>query len=194
MKQKSDRKIITLPHDSLRKVSASVDKITDKTRELVEDMVRLALEWEEEREHEVSVALAAVQIDCLQRVIIVRRSFKDRSDKHFHVYIDPEITKYEGDIVEDYEGCLSIKDVYGKVPRHSKVRIQALDLEGNPVKVVAKGFLARVFQHEIDHTKGTVFIDHIRDNSEAFFKLEKDGYLVALDYDKDVKNNKDLWE
>ena len=109
------------------------------------------------------------------------------------VFINPEITKYEGDIVEDYEGCLSIKDVYGKVPRHNKVRVKALDENGKPFRVTAEGFLARIFQHEIDHTNGIVFIDHIKDKENAFFRLEEDGKLKGLDYEKDIKNNRILW-
>src|SRR5690606_30416464 len=105
----------------------------------------------------------------------------------------PEITKYEGEIVEDYEGCLSIKDIYGRVPRHSKVRIKALNIHGKEFRLTVDGFLARVMQHEIDHTKGKVFIDHIKDDTEAFFRLEDDGKLTELDYETEVKDNHDLW-
>lgn len=74
-----------------------------------------------------------------------------------------------------------------------KVRISALDKNGREIRVTAEGFLARVFQHEIDHTNGIVFIDHIKDKPEAFFKLSDDGKLEKLDYEKDVRDNKDLW-
>jgi len=110
------------------------------------------------------------------------------------VYINPEIVKLEGEVTEDYEGCLSVRDVYGKVPRHSKVKLKALDLNGKQFRATAEGFMARIFQHEIDHTNGIVFIDHIKDMSEAFFKLKADGELEPLDYEKDVKDNADLWE
>jgi peptide deformylase len=109
------------------------------------------------------------------------------------VFINPEIVKYEGDIIEDHEGCLSILDVYGKVPRHSKVRVKAFDESGKEIRFKAEGFLARIFQHEIDHTNGIVFIDHIKDRPDAFFRLNGEGKLEALDYDKDIKKNRILW-
>jgi peptide deformylase len=171
-----------------------VGVITDEIKKLIDDMIARTLEWEDDREHEVGVALAAVQIDELLRVIIVRHDIDDKKNRDFDVFINPEIVKLEGDIVEDYEGCLSIKDIYGKVPRHSKVRVKALDIKGKPFRVTARGFLARVMQHEIDHTNGKVFIDHIKHNPKAFFRLESDGHLTELNYEKDVRDNKDLWE
>lgn len=187
-------KIITLPHSSLRQRSKKVGLVSEEVTQLVKEMEKLTLAWEDSREHEVGVALAAVQIDVLKRVVIVRHNFEDKSDRSFDVFINPEIAKYEGNIIEDYEGCLSIKDIYGKVPRHDKVKVKALDIHGRPFRVTATGFLARVFQHEIDHTNGMVFIDHIKHNPEAFFRLEKDGHLTELDYDKDIKNNQELWD
>ena len=151
------------------------------------------LDWEDSRAHEVGVALAAIQIDVALRVVVIRHNFDDKKDRTFRVFINPEITKYEGDVVEDDEGCLSIKDIYGKVPRHSKVRIKAMNEQGREVRIKADGFLARVFQHEIDHTNGIVFIDHIKDNPGAFYRLDESGQLDPLDYENDIKNNADLW-
>lgn len=185
--------IVTLPHSDLRKVSRKVGIITDEIRRILEDMQSATLDWEDSRQHELGVALAAVQIDKLLRVVIVRNNFDDKKDRSFQVFINPEITKYEGEIEEDFEGCLSIRDIYGKVPRYKKIRLKALDLDGKQIRLTAEGFLARVFQHEIDHTKGTVFIDHIRDKPDAFFKLTAEGHLTPLDYEKDVKNNSILW-
>jgi peptide deformylase len=185
--------IITLPNPHLRERSAKVGLITDEIKQLVADMESATLDWEDSREHEVGVALAAVQIDIQMRVVVIRNNFDNKSDRSFHVFINPKITKFEGEIEEDYEGCLSIKDVYGKVPRHTKVRVSATDLNGKEVRVTAEGFLARVFQHEIDHTNGIVFIDHIKDKPEAFFRLNSEGGLDKLDYESDIKNNDKLW-
>ena len=82
---------------------------------------------------------------------------------------------------EDFEGCLSVKDIYGRVPRYSKVRVKAIGLSGREFRTTAEGFLARTFQHEIDHTNGVVFVDHIKDRPEAFFKLGNKGELEPLD-------------
>lgn len=185
--------IITLPHASLRRRSTRVGFVSDEIKKLVIDMENATLDWEDSREHEVGVALAAVQVNSLSRIIVLRNNFEDKNDRTFQVFINPEITKYEGEIIEDYEGCLSIKDVYGSVPRYTKVRVKAMGLNGREVRVTAEGFLARIFQHEIDHTNGVVFIDHIKDNPKAFFRLKENGNLEPLEYDNDIKNNSLLW-
>jgi peptide deformylase len=161
--------------------------------DVIRDMQDATINWDQSREHEVGVALAAVQIDRLYKIVIVRNNYDDKDDHSFTTFINPLITKYEGKIEEDFEGCLSVRDIYGKVPRHTKVRVKAIDEHGKEFRVTAEGFLARIFQHEIDHCNGIVFIDHIKDNPEAFFKLTADGKLEQLDYDKDVKDDKNLW-
>lgn len=186
--------IITLPNPHLRQRSKRVTVISDDIRALIEDMKQATLDWEDSRKHEVGVALAAVQIDNLQRVIVIREDFDHKDNREFAVLINPEIIKYEGMIEEDYEGCLSIKDTYGKVPRYTKIRLKALNEDGREVRMRAEGFLARVIQHEIDHTHGIVFIDHIKDNPEAFFRLQDDGHLEPLDYDSEIKDNASLWD
>lgn len=186
--------IITLPHANLRQKSRRVGIVDDKIRSLIADMEAATLDWEDSREHEVGVALAAVQIDQLYRVVVVRNDFEDKNDRTFITLINPEITKYEGEIEEDFEGCLSILDTYGKVPRHSKVKVKALNANGKEIRVTAEGFLARVLQHEIDHTNGIVFIDHIKDKKDAFYRLSDGGKLDQLDYNTDIKDNQTLWE
>lgn len=186
--------IITLPNSHLRQRSKKVGLITDEIKALVNEMESATLDWEDSRAHEVGVALAAIQIDTPLRVVVVRNNFDDKTDRSFQVFINPEITKYEGKQIEDFEGCLSVKDIYGKVLRSEKVRVKALDLDGQAVRVTAEGFLARVFQHEIDHTNGIVFIDHIKDDPDAFYKLNDEGHLEPLSYEKDVLANKSLWE
>lgn len=186
--------IITLPNDHLRQRSRKVGIITDEIHRLVEDMESAVIDWDQSRDHEVTVALAAVQIDALYRVVIVREDFDHETPASYSVLINPEIVKYEGDTTYDYEGCLSIKSVYGYVPRSDKVRIKALNLEGKPIRFSASGFLSRVLQHEVDHTNGKMFIDHIKDQPDAFFELTDKGKLEPLDYDKDIKGSKILWE
>lgn len=185
--------IITLPNEHLRNRSTKVGFITQEVKDLVQAMQDATLDWEASRKHEVGVALAAIQVDKAYRIVIIRNNFDNKKDKTFSVFINPSITKYEGKIEEDFEGCLSVTDIYGKVPRHHKVRIKALDLEGREFRLTAEGFLARVFQHEIDHTNGKIFIDHIKDDPKAFFRLNSDGRLEQLDYDKDVRSNSLLW-
>lgn len=186
--------IITLPNNHLRLKSQKVGYITDEIKAIVAGMREATIDWEQSRDHEVGVALAAVQIDQLYKIVVVRNNYDDKNDHTFMTFINPEITKYEGDLLEDYEGCLSIKDIYGKVRRYAKVRVKALNEEGQEFRVTAEGFLARIFQHEIDHTNGIVFIDHIKDNPGAFFRLNEKGELERLNYEKDIKDSRILWE
>lgn len=181
--------IITLPNEHLRHKSQKVHVVTDDTRKIVDDMVSASLDWEDSRPHEISAALAAVQIDKLERIVIIRTDFDDKSTREFTALINPEIVKYEGHVVADYEGCLSVSKIYGKVPRHTKIRVKALDLEGKQIRFKADGFLARVIQHEIDHTNGIVFVDHIQHDKTAFYTLDEKGELQPLDYDKHIASS-----
>lgn len=186
--------IICLPNPHLRQQSKKVHVITDDTIALIQDMTDASIDWEESRPHEVSAALAAVQVDRLERVVIVRNDFDNKSKQEFTALINPEIVKYEGETIADFEGCLSVSGgIYGKVPRASRVRVKAMDLEGNEIRLKADGFLARVLQHEIDHTHGTLFIDHIRDDTNAFYLLDEKGELQPLSYDEHIKDNTTLW-
>lgn len=189
---KTEKDIITLPNPRLRERSKKVGYVDEGVMDLVQDMADALLDWESKREHEVGVALAAVQIDIHKRVVIVRNDFDNKDDRTFLIFINPEITKYEGKLIEDYEGCLSVRDIYGKVPRYEKVRVKALDQHGKEFRITLEGFLARIMQHEIDHTNGIVFIDHIKDDEKAFYHLEKSGKLKQMDYEKDIKNS-GLW-
>lgn len=186
--------IISLPNPHLREKSSKVHVITDNVRDLVDIMTSSALDWEDSRPHEISAALAAVQIDKLERVIIVRADFDNKKSREFTALINPEIVKYEGEVIKDFEGCLSVSSIYGNVPRYSRVRVKAMDIDGNEIRLKADGFLARVLQHEIDHLNGKVFIDHIHDQKDAFFTLDQKGELQPLDYDTHIKKNSILWD
>jgi len=175
--------IITLPNPHLRERSKRVGVITDEVRGVIEKMKEATLDWEASRKHEVGVALAAIQIDELLRIIVIRRNFENKDDHTFNVFINPEIVKLEGEIEEDYEGCLSVLNVYGKVPRYSKIRLRALDENGQEIRIKASGFLARVLQHEVDHLNGNLFVDHIENDPDAFYKITEDGKLEKQEYE-----------
>lgn len=179
--------IITLPNPHLRQKSQRVAIISDEVRQVIKDMLEATIDWEDSRPHEVGVALAAVQIDKPYKIIIVRNDFENKDDKTFKVFINPEIMKLEGEIEEDFEGCLSVTDIYGKVPRYTKVRVRAMDENGRTVRVRAEGFLARIFQHEVDHINGKVFVDHLKNLPEAFFELTDEGKLEPISYEQAVQ-------
>ena len=190
MSSKYTRKnIIILPNPHLRLRSKRIREVTDETHQLIADMLAAALDWEESRPHEIAVALAAVQIDRLERVIIIREDFDEKENKNFAVLINPEIVKYEGEIETEQEGCLSVKDIYGLVPRHTKVRVRALDINGREVRIKSPTpFIARILQHEIDHTNGICFVDHIAKEEKAFSILTDSGDQVPISYDKVKKS------
>lgn len=176
--------IIALPNAHLREKSKRVGLSDKEVLKLISKMKEATLDWENSRPHELGVALAAIQVDTPLKVVIVRNDFDNKEDKTFSVFINPQITKYEGEIEEDFEGCLSVKDIYGKVPRHTKVRVRAMDEKGRQLRIKAEGFLARVFQHEIDHVNGIMFVDHIAGKREAFYKLTPEGKLEKLAYEQ----------
>lgn len=185
--------IITLPHASLRVRSKRVGYVDEAVKQLIADMESATLDWEASRSHEVGVALAAVQINVHKRVVVVRNNFDNKADRTFQVFINPEIVKYAGEVVSEYEGCLSVADVYGKVPRHTKVKVKATTLDGKEIRITAEGFLARVFQHEIDHTNGIIFVDRIKDDPEAFYQLDALGKIKAIDENKRADIFRILW-
>jgi peptide deformylase len=176
--------IITLPNEHLRERSRRIKFVSDDVKDVILKMKEATLDWEASRQHEVGVALAAIQIDQPLRIIVIRRDFENKEDHTFDVFLNPEITKYEGGVEEDYEGCLSVRDVYGKVPRNTKIRMRAMDENGQEIRIKAEGFLARVLQHEVDHLNGMLFIDHIENNPEAFYKITEEGKLESLPYEQ----------
>jgi peptide deformylase len=171
--------IITIPNPMLRERSQRIGHVDAEIRELAESMIVAAVDWENGREHEFSAALAAVQVAQPYRLIVVRDDFDNKANNSFSVYINPEIVKAEGEPEEELEGCLSVSDIYGSVLRYPKVKIKALNLNGQTVRLTAHGFLARVFQHEIDHTNGMVFVDRITD-PKKLFHLDEDGQFSPL--------------
>lgn len=185
--------IITTPNPLLRKKSTKVGVIDDEIKDIIAQMTEESIEWEGDHPHELSAAMAAPQLGINRRIIIVRDDLEDKDNQHFTALINPEVIKTEGKTVRDYEGCLSVPEIYGRVPRPSKVKIKAMLEDGTPVRIKASDFLARTLMHEIDHLDGILFIDHIKDNHDAFYKLDEKGDLKPLDYDKYIKGNKDLF-
>ncbi len=172
--------IITLPNPKLNKKSIKIDVIKKGTQNLVDKMTTVSLDWEDHHAHEVTVGLAAVQIGIMDRIVIIRNDFDNKEDKKFRALINPEIVKVEGDPVYQAEGCLSVAGYYGRVKRHPKITIKALDLDGKPVRITAVDFLARLLQHEIDHINGKTYIDRLDHHSELY-EMTESGNLQLLD-------------
>jgi len=128
------------------------------------------------------VGLAAPQVAVSQRFAVIRLSDDEKSKEEFgdlagklYVVVNPEIVKASKEMVEGVEGCLSIPGYLGSVDRHEKITIDSLDRHGKPQRIKAEGWLARVFQHEIDHLDGKLYIDIAKDVWEARPEDEEDG-------------------
>lgn len=186
-------KIITTPDPRLREVSTKVNKITDETKKIVDEMTKASLAWEKDHPYELSAAMAAPQLGFNKRIIIIREDMEDKKNNSFLALIDPEVIKTEGKMIKDYEGCLSVPSIYGLVPRPEKAKIKAKLIDGTEVRIKANDTLARTLLHEIDHLDGILFIDHIKDKKDAWFELDDKGEIVPIDYETRVKNNKELF-
>lgn len=186
-------KIITTPDPRLREKSEKVRKIDDEILQIIDDMRKLSLDWEKKHPYELSAAMAAPQMGVNKRVIIIRDDMANKEQGTFTALINPEVIKAEGKEIVDFEGCLSVPSIYGKVPRAKKVKIKAKLEDGTEVRVKATDELARTLLHEIDHLDGILFIDHIKDKEDAFYKMDDKGDLIPVDYDKEIKDNKKLF-
>ena len=187
-------KIITTPDARLREKSEKVRVIDDGILGVIEDMRKLSLDWEKAHPYELSAAMAAPQMGVLKRIIIIRDDMEDKKNATFTALINPEVIRADGKIIRDFEGCLSVPSIYGKVPRASKVRIKAKLEDGKEVRIKATGELARTLLHEIDHLDGILFIDHIKGKKDAFYRMDDEGELQPVeDYEGEIANNPKLW-
>ena len=186
--------IITTPDRRLREKSEKVGVIDDEVLDTIAKMRKLSLDWEKEHPYELSAAMAAPQIGVLKQIIIIREDMENKENATFTALINPVVTKTEGRTVTDFEGCLSVPFIYGKVPRPLKVRVKARLEDGKEVRIKATGDLARTLLHEIDHLNGILFIDHIRDKADAFYRMDDKGELLPVEnYEKEIRDNEKLW-
>jgi len=133
----------------LREKSKKVEKIDESVMQLVKDLTDTLKETG-------GVGMAAPQIGITRRVLIVN------VDNKIHVFINPEIEVLDDQKIKSDEGCLSIYSIKDfNVKRFSKVRVRAKNLKWKDVEIIAEGLLARIFQHEIDHLSGVLFMDHL---------------------------------
>lgn len=150
------REIITVGHPRLRKRSRHVQKVTPGVRALVDDMV--------ETMHAADgIGLAAAQIGELVRAIVIEVPEDEDVPGSGRLYtvINPEIVRMGRETEVGTEGCLSIPGYVGEVERAVEIVVRGLDLRGKSFRLRPHGFLARVFQHEIDHCDGVLYIDRL---------------------------------
>jgi peptide deformylase len=164
------RQIVTLPDPVLRRKAKAVTNFGKDLQTLIDDMIETMREAP-------GVGLAAPQVGISERLAVVEYAEEDDDDevetvheevekppkppkpKQLFVLINPEIVKASEEKVMGIEGCLSIPGLLGEVERHEALHVKALNRHGKPVKLKVDGWLARIFQHEIDHLNGVVFTD-----------------------------------
>ncbi|HEY4691590.1 MAG TPA: peptide deformylase [Anaerolineae bacterium] len=160
------REVLVVEHPVLRRKAKKVDKVTPEIRRLINDMI-------ETMRNAPGVGLAAPQIGVSQRVIIAEYAEEEEQEaspdgtpadppkKKLYIVINPEITRRSEEMVEGVEGCLSIPGWAGVVNRNEEIEVRGMNRAGGKFKLKAKGWLARIFQHEVDHLDGVLFIDRI---------------------------------
>ena len=153
------RTIVTLPDPVLRRKARAVTTFDKKLQTVIDDMIETMREAP-------GVGLAAPQIGISERLIVVEyyeneqaEEAEEEAKKKVWVMLNPEIVKASEEKVMGVEGCLSVPNLVGEVERHEAVQIKGLNRRGQPMRVKAQGWLARIFQHEIDHINGIVFTD-----------------------------------
>lgn len=140
--------IILHPDERLHKVTEPIEYVTDEIVTLLDDMYETMIAHD-------GIGIAAPQIGKNLRIAVIEVEENDRFD-----LINPEIIDRKGTSI-DVEGCLSIPETYGTVKRADEVTVRYYDREGSEMEITAYGYLARAFQHEIDHLDGKLFIDQI---------------------------------
>lgn len=148
------REIVTLPQAILRHKAHKVSNFGEDFQSLVDDMI-------ETMRQAPGVGLAAPQVDESIQLIVVEFGDEENEETAPKLYViaNPEITRTSQETLVGTEGCLSIPGIQGDVERFVGVTVKGLNRQGRPMTVKAKGWLARIFQHEIDHLEGILFVD-----------------------------------
>ena len=143
--------ILCYPDLRLTTVAKPVARIDERIASLIDDMIETMYACD-------GVGLAATQVDVHEQLIVMDTS-KTRDEPL--VLINPELISVSHEQVVDEEGCLSVPTVYGKVTRAARIRVRALDREGKAIEFEAAELLSKCIQHEMDHLKGIVFVEHL---------------------------------
>ena len=164
--------VARLGHPVLRKIAEPVPLEgigAPQLQRLIDDLIETMIEYD-------GAGLAAPQVHVSQQIVVFEVEGNPRYPQAesipLTVLINPKITPVSLDLVEDWEGCLSLPDLRGRVPRYTQVRVEAYDRVGRPLSYVAEDFHARVVQHECDHLIGKVFVDRMRSMDSLSFGRE----------------------
>jgi peptide deformylase len=172
-------KVARLGHPVLRRRAepvAPADIRSAPVQRLIDDMIETMREYN-------GAGLAANQVHALVRVCVIEvldnPRYPEAPTVPLTVLVNPVVTPLSDELEEGWEGCLSVPDMRGLVPRHTAVRLQAFDRDAGRIDVVAKEFFARVIQHETDHLDGVVYLDRMRDLSTLSHLAEWNKYWLG---------------
>jgi peptide deformylase len=173
-------KVARLGHPVLRQVAppVPVDAIRSAdVQRLIDDMIETMREYD-------GAGLAAPQVHALLQIAVIEVAanprYPDAPEVPLTVLVNPVVTPLTDEVEEGWEGCLSVPDMRGRVPRQTAVRLECYDRAGQRVDLVAKDFFARVIQHETDHLNGIVYLDRMRDLSSLSHLAEWQRYALGI--------------
>jgi len=163
--------ILEFPDPRLRTKAKPVTQVTDKIRTIIDDMFETMYDAP-------GIGLAASQVNIHQQIVVIDVS-EDKSEPL--VFINPKVTVLDGELEAMQEGCLSVPGFYEDIERIEHCKIEALDKDGAPFELEARGLLAVCIQHELDHLDGKLFVDYISNTKRDRIrkKLEKQHRLSA---------------
>jgi len=154
--------ILTYPDKFLAQPTKPVENVDGTIQQIIEDMAATMY-------NAPGVGLAAIQVGFDKSIIVYDVSPREK-ERSLQVLINPRIVTSEGEMLSEEEGCLSVPDFRADVKRAASVLVEGLDRDGNPLSISADGLLALVLQHEIDHLKGTLFVDRISGLKRELYK------------------------
>ncbi len=174
--------ILQVPNNLLHQKSERIVDINDEIKAIANDL----LDTVHNTKDPEAAGLAAPQLGVLLRMCVVRKlPYDDRpadsSNSKDYLLINPELIKVSKETVQDFEACMSIPDIYAKVTRPHKVKLKALDIMGNELKINASGYFARIIQHEIDHLDGIL----ITDKADGKIYTEKEFDKMMYEYESE---------
>ena len=177
-------KVARLGFPSLRTAASPVPVAQIKTKEfqqLIDDMIETMYEYN-------GVGLAAPQVHLPIQLAVLEvhnhPRYPEMPDVPLTVLVNPVVTILDKSFVEDWEGCLSVPELRGRVPRFKQLRVKALDRNADPIEIIASDFHARVIQHETDQLKGEVYLDRMPDLRALGFLQEWQRYMVKPEGEK----------
>jgi len=180
-------KVARMGHPVLRAKARTVDKLEIKTQavqDFIDSMIDTMFEYS-------GVGLAAPQVHESIRVFVAMLDADGRGEGDATVFVNPEITTLGDQTLEGWEGCLSIPEIRGRVPRAQHIKLSALDRNGKRFELDLKDFPARVVQHETDHLDGVLFFDRMKELGSLTYLEEYSRYHARRGKDDDEDEDED---